>query len=260
MSETTENVKQAVGSLGRSPLFLAVCIFQTLSNLLGIGYSLWTATDPSVGVGSALFTVGFWLIYFACRANRPTLSTRGVTYLRVLYIITAALVAFSLALCLIALCISTTAPTHLYRSAWQALENSLPDGTMEEIFAGFQSFTQGTSWENFVRTVVTTVLVVCVVLLTVFFLLSLVILRTLKRIKQHFLGETTRQTVPTLLIVACYIAAGIDLLTAVGFAVFGKCSFDLLLYVVAAVTNALIGLVLSRYQREMAKTVSLLVK
>ncbi len=260
MSEKTETIQNTVGRIGRSPLFLALCICHTLSNLLGIGYSLWTATDPWVGVGSALFTLGFWLIYFACRADRPTPSPRGVTYLRVLYIITAALVAFSLALCLIALCISTTAPTHLYRSAWQALENSLPDGTMEEIFAGFQSFTQGTSWENFVRTVVTTVLVVCVVLLTVFFLLSLVILRTLKRIKQHFLGEATLRTIPTLLTVACFFAAGIDLLTAVGFAAFGKLSFDLLLYVVAAASNVLLAMVLRQYRRQIEATGLFVVK
>lgn len=251
-SPTEVSLSQRVGRVGSSTLFLVFCICQTLTNLLGIGYALVAETDPSVYIGSALFTLGFWLIYFACRSSRPKLSTSGVTYLRVVYIVTAVLVGFALGLCLIALCISTTAPTHLYRSAWQALENSLPEGTMEEVFTQFQSFTQGTSWENFVRTVVTTVLVICVVLLTLFFLLCLLTIRTLKRVKLHMQNQATQKQIPTLLWVVSYITMAANLLTAVGFALSSPLTFDIVLYLVAALGNGLTATVLRKYNREIA--------
>jgi len=200
-------ITQVFRRIGSSPLFLAVCVCQTLTLLIDTATQLGNGQSLSVELVSLLPAVGFWLICYTCRREQSPLRTDGLTLLQIVYTITAILVTVALGLCVIALCISTTAPTHLYRSGWQALENSLPVGTMPQIYEAFQSLTQGTSYENFVRTVVTTALVVCVVVLTAAAFFQILILRTIKRLKQHATGVTTSRSIPLLLIILCYASA-----------------------------------------------------
>ncbi len=257
----------AIKRLGRSPLFLCLCIFQTiaagLTLLSSLGFmvgtpSLLDVEEIAIAADSGLlsfvipglFAMGLWMIRHACRNNAsPFVTTGGLKTVKVL--ITIQLVfMYIVAGCIPLLILGMFA---LEGVAGELFSDPAFYGEFEEEFLDEFSGTYNFSVEEFVSTGLLSILAIALIVVLAVLVYMIIYYHSLRRgvttVMENAEGILTDRSFSMFSVVTFYIVGGCGAVSALS----SLALMPLAAFASAASATVFImgGVLMGRYRKEM---------